>query len=107
MVDSVQPAVNLAEASSFDEDWLPITRFNEGEVYASRRAHALGALAQVRHRGLRLDGVLCYEVFGAITSDVQTKLEAAGFPTPKVEIVWEPPWTAKRISEEGKKTLGL
>ncbi len=44
---------------------------------------------------------------GAISSDVQTKLEAAGFPTPKVEIVWDPPWTPQRISEEGKKTLGL
>lgn len=44
---------------------------------------------------------------GAISSDVQSKLESAGFPTPKVEIVWEPPWTAQRISEEGKKSLGL
>lgn len=43
----------------------------------------------------------------SISSDIQSKLEAAGFPTPKVEIVWDPPWTAQRISEEGKKTLGL
>ena len=44
---------------------------------------------------------------GSISSDIQTKLEAAGFPMPKVEIVWDPPWTPQRISEEGKKTLGL
>ena len=40
---------------------------------------------------------------GAISSDVQTKLEAAGFPTPKVEIVWDPPWTPNASPKRAKK----
>ena len=44
---------------------------------------------------------------GEITQDVQSKLSEAGFSNPQVEIVWDPPWTAQRISEEGRKTLGI
>lgn len=43
----------------------------------------------------------------SIQQDVRAKLEDAGFPNPQVEIVWDPPWTAHRISDEGKKSLGL
>jgi metal-sulfur cluster biosynthetic enzyme len=43
----------------------------------------------------------------SIQQDVRAKLEDAGFPNPQVEIVWDPPWTPHRISEEGKKTLGM
>jgi metal-sulfur cluster biosynthetic enzyme len=42
-----------------------------------------------------------------IKLDVRSKIEEAGFPNPKVEIVWEPRWTAHRISAEGRKKLGL
>jgi metal-sulfur cluster biosynthetic enzyme len=42
-----------------------------------------------------------------ITLDVKSKLQEAGFPNPKVELVWDPPWTAQRISEEGRKILGI
>jgi metal-sulfur cluster biosynthetic enzyme len=42
-----------------------------------------------------------------ISQDVRAKLEEAGFPSPKVELVWDPPWSAHRISEYGKKQLGL
>ena len=44
---------------------------------------------------------------GEITQDVQSKLSEAGFSNPRVEIVWEPAWTAQRISEEGRKVLGI
>ncbi len=43
----------------------------------------------------------------AIKLDVRSKLEEAGFPAPSVEIVWEPKWTAHRISPEGRKQLGI
>jgi metal-sulfur cluster biosynthetic enzyme len=43
----------------------------------------------------------------SIAQDVRAKLEDAGFPNPQVEVVWDPPWTPHRISEEGKKKLGM
>ncbi len=42
-----------------------------------------------------------------ISEDVKTKLDDAGFPNPKVEVVWEPAWSPQRISEAGRKTLGI
>ncbi|SRR5213593_4384306 len=42
-----------------------------------------------------------------IAEDVKVKLADAGFPNPKVEVVWEPPWSPQRISEAGRKALGI
>ena len=42
-----------------------------------------------------------------IAEDVKVKLTDAGFPSPKVEVVWEPPWSPQRISEAGRKALGI
>ena len=42
-----------------------------------------------------------------IADDIKMKLEVAGFPNPKVQIVMEPPWSPQRISEAGRKTLGI
>jgi len=42
-----------------------------------------------------------------IGEDIKVKLSDAGFPDPKVEVVWEPAWTPQRISEAGRKALGI
>jgi metal-sulfur cluster biosynthetic enzyme len=42
-----------------------------------------------------------------IAEDIRTKLSNAGFPNPKVQIVMEPAWGPQRISEAGKKALGI
>lgn len=42
-----------------------------------------------------------------IGEDIKTKLSDAGFPDPKIEVVWEPAWSPQRISEAGKKALGI
>jgi metal-sulfur cluster biosynthetic enzyme len=42
-----------------------------------------------------------------IAEDIKTKLADAGFPNPKVQIVMEPTWSPQRISEAGRKTLGI
>jgi len=42
-----------------------------------------------------------------IAEDIKTKLSDAGFPHPKVEVVWEPAWSPQRISESGRKILGI
>ena len=43
----------------------------------------------------------------SISEDIKTRLSDAGFPTPKIELVWEPAWSPQRISEAGRKTLGI
>ena len=42
-----------------------------------------------------------------IAEDIRTKLTDAGFPNPKVQIVMEPAWSPQRISETGRKALGI
>ena len=43
----------------------------------------------------------------AIIEDIKTRLNEAGFPPPQVELVWEPAWSPQRISEAGRKSLGI
>ncbi len=42
-----------------------------------------------------------------IAEDIRMKLADAGFPNPKVDIVMEPAWSPQRISEAGRKALGI
>ncbi len=42
-----------------------------------------------------------------IAEDIKTKLADAGFPNPQVQIVMEPAWSPQRISEAGRKVLGI
>jgi len=42
-----------------------------------------------------------------IREDVKIKLSDAGFPNPNIELVWEPAWSPQRISEAGRKKLGI
>jgi len=42
-----------------------------------------------------------------IAEDIRHKLSDAGFPNPKVQIVMEPAWSPQRISEAGRKALGI
>ena len=45
---------------------------------------------------------------GAVIADnIKTKLADAGFPSPTIEVVWEPAWSPQRISEAGRKALGI
>src|SRR5262245_48239608 len=43
----------------------------------------------------------------SISEDIKTKLTDAGFPHPKIELVWEPAWSPQRISEAGRRALGI
>jgi metal-sulfur cluster biosynthetic enzyme len=42
-----------------------------------------------------------------IADDIKMKLVDAGFPNPKIQIVMEPAWTPQRITENGRKVLGI
>jgi metal-sulfur cluster biosynthetic enzyme len=43
----------------------------------------------------------------SISEDIRTKLSDAGFPEPRIQLVWEPAWSPQRISEKGRKALGI
>jgi metal-sulfur cluster biosynthetic enzyme len=42
-----------------------------------------------------------------ISEDIKTKLSDAGFPPVNIQLVWEPAWSPQRISEAGRKALGI
>lgn len=43
-----------------------------------------------------------------ISRDIrQTVLSTPGVNTCKVNVVWDPPWTPQRISQEGRQKLGI
>ncbi len=43
-----------------------------------------------------------------ISRDIEEKVKRVeGVKDVKVNMVWDPPWTPERISEEGKKVLGF
>jgi metal-sulfur cluster biosynthetic enzyme len=45
---------------------------------------------------------------GAIAADAENKLRAiAGVSGARVEIVWDPPWNPRMISDEGRRKLGI
>ena len=45
---------------------------------------------------------------GSIAADAQTKLLAIpGVTEADVQVVWDPPWTPEKISEEGRTLLGI
>jgi metal-sulfur cluster biosynthetic enzyme len=45
---------------------------------------------------------------GAIAADAENKLRALDrVSEARVEIVWDPPWNPRMISEEGRRKLGI
>ena len=43
----------------------------------------------------------------SISDDIKTRLTDAAFPPTKIELVWEPAWSPQRISEAGRRALGI
>jgi probable FeS assembly SUF system protein SufT len=44
----------------------------------------------------------------SIAGDAQTRIERLpGVSVARVDVVWDPPWTPEKISEEGKAVLGI
>lgn len=40
-----------------------------------------------------------------IREDITNRLQQEGLPAVEIELVWDPPWTKDRISEEGRLIL--
>ena len=43
----------------------------------------------------------------SISEDIKTRLTDAGFPPVNIQLVWEPAWSPQKISEAGRKALGI
>ena len=80
---------------------IPLNIVDLGLVYGVQLANDASVVVQ-----MTMTSPMCLSHV-AISEDVKTKLADAGFQSPKVEIIWEPAWSPQRISEEGKKKLGL
>ena len=70
----------------------------------------LGILREVKVSGLRAEVIITPTYSGcpamhAIALDIQTALEKAGFPAPKITTILSPAWSSDWISEDGKAKL--
>jgi metal-sulfur cluster biosynthetic enzyme len=83
----------------FDPE-IPLNIVDLGLIYEVK------ALPQATNIRMSMTSPMCPSHV-AIREDVKIKLEEAGFPNPQVELVWEPAWSPQRISEEGRKKLGI
>jgi FeS assembly SUF system protein len=98
MVDSQKIKDKLREC--FDPE-IPINLVDLGLVYG---IEINGASVKVR---MTLTAPGC-PLAGSITEDVRRKLlEIEGVQKAEVELVWDPPWSPERISEEAKETMGF
>ena len=98
MIDSQKIKDKLREC--YDPE-IPINIVDLGLVYGIETD---GAAVKVR---MTLTAPGC-PLAGSITEDVRSKLlEIDGVEKAEVELVWDPPWSPERISEETKEMMGF
>jgi probable FeS assembly SUF system protein SufT len=109
-------AAPRSEAELRDEVWaalktcfdpeIPVNIVDLGLVYGL----SISPAGDARHRvevQMTLTAQGC-GMGGAIAADAQVKIERiAGVSEARVDVVWDPPWTPEKISEEGKAVLGI
>lgn len=77
---------------------MPISLVDMGMVYG---VIAEGHKAKIQ---LSLTATACPAI-EFIREDITNRLRQEGFEQIEIELVWDPPWTKERISEEGKFRL--
>ncbi len=77
---------------------MPISLVDMGMVYG---VDVEGRTVKVR---LGLTATACPAI-EFIREDITKRLQQEGFEHIEIELVWDPPWTKERISEEGKFKL--
>lgn len=81
---------------------IPVNIYDLGLIYGID-ATASGRI-QVR---MTLTSPMC-PVAGSLPGDVQRRLEGLdGVAAVSVDLVWDPPWSAERLSEAARLQLGL
>lgn len=101
----VDALVEAALRTCYDPE-IPVNIIDLGLVYDTR-------ISDLPEGGVRVDVKMTLTARGcgmgaAIAADAEDKIRAiAGVADAVVGIVWDPPWTAHMISEEGRAKLGL
>ncbi|HYN90266.1 MAG TPA: metal-sulfur cluster assembly factor [Ardenticatenaceae bacterium] len=73
----------------------------------------MGLIYRVRHSASRVDVDLTFTAMGCpamtfILEDVRAKLlEQPGIEEVEISVVWSPPWTPDRLTEEGRDEMRL
>lgn len=97
--DRLRPLV--AALKTVHDPEIPVNIYDLGLIYNLAWDEKTGA-AHVR---MTLTAPNC-PMAEQIVADVQRRLEAVkGVRTAKVELVWSPPWSAERMSEEARLAL--
>ena len=97
--------VEAALRTCFDPE-IPVNIVDLGLVYDTRIGTLDNGTSRVDIK-MTLTAQGC-GMGGAIAADAENKLRAvAGVSDARVEIVWDPPWNPRMISEEGRRKLGI
>lgn len=99
MTTAVRSEARVWEAlKDVNDPEMPISLVDLGMIYgvSVQRDHV--------HIQLGLTATACPAV-DFIFSDIRSRLAQDGFGDVRIELVWDPPWTRERISEEGRFLL--
>ncbi|MGH7226007.1 MAG: SUF system Fe-S cluster assembly protein, partial [Gemmataceae bacterium] len=93
--------VIAALRSVFDPE-IPVNIYDLGLIYDLQ----IGPTGAVSIR-MTLTSPAC-PVAGSLPGDVQARVQAvSGVTSANVELVWDPPWSMSRMSDEAQLQLGL
>ncbi|MFN2427380.1 MAG: putative Fe-S cluster assembly protein SufT [Candidatus Binatia bacterium] len=101
----IDALVEAALRTCYDPE-IPVNIVDLGLVYDTR-------ISDLPEGGYRVDVKMTLTaqgcgMGGAIAGDAEDKLRSIPSVTDaSVRVVWDPPWTAHMISEEGRKKLGI
>jgi len=101
----LEQRVAAALMTCYDPE-IPVNIIDLGLVYDTRIASLDDGTSRVDIK-MTLTAQGC-GMGGAIAADAENKLRAiAGVSGARVEIVWDPPWNPRMISDEGRRKLGI
>jgi FeS assembly SUF system protein len=96
-----QRVIDEALKKCFDPE-IPVNIWELGLIYSVNVSPEGAALVK-----MTLTAPAC-PVAGSLPGEVETKIKAVpGITDGKVELVWEPPWTAEMMSRVAKVMLGM
>ncbi len=97
------------KSSPLDRVWKALESVTDPEIPVLTVVE-LGIIPDARIENGRVTVEMCPTFAGCpaldvMRNDIRTAVENAGFDDVKVEIVFDPPWTSDRISDEGLRKL--
>ncbi|HET9063354.1 MAG TPA: putative Fe-S cluster assembly protein SufT [Candidatus Binatia bacterium] len=101
----LEQRVEAALRTCYDPE-IPVNIVDLGLVYDTRIAALDDGTSRIDIK-MTLTAQGC-GMGGAIAADAEHKLRGlAGVSDARVEIVWDPPWNPRMISEDGRRKLGI